>query len=402
MLLSEVPRGGADGGYAVTGISGEGDRVREPWRVRVEDRGSTVRGGGTLLDETHVLTCAHVVDELGSEAVVRVQGRPDTSYVAKVVGRAAPDFERHLGDVAVLELAEPVKDAPRARLRRKWSRGDKVRCFGFRTGVEEIGIHADGLLRGYDLNGERVQIDAVSEPRITEGFSGAAALTPAGEVCGVIVSVDRDDHDASWMIDVTAILRHVGSLVRPYLLVDEPTREPRFTDPSSQPKGVALDAVHLALERALVEWLGSDDAGGVAVVCGEAAMAVVARIVGLTVSAYRARVSDAERDAGLPVGSVDAAVDAGGKSTDEVATAIIEALGLLSDDGHGLIEALEALGPPVTIVVNSIDAADDPAELYERVLRPIAVAAPLLRVRLLLGCAGAPPGDLAGAVVIER
>jgi hypothetical protein len=294
-----------------------------------------------------------------------------------------------------------VKGAPRARLRRRWSEGDPVHCFGFRTGVEETGVHAGGFAVAYDLNGERVQLNAAPGPRITEGFSGAAALNVAGDVCGVIASVDRDDHEVSWMIDVTAILKYVGPHVRPYLVVDEPSSDQRFTDPASQPKGVTLDAVHLALERSLVDWIGSDDAGGVAVVCGDAAMAVVSRLVGLTVSAYRARVAEDERDKGLPIGSVDAAVDASDRGADEVAAAISEALGLWSDDGHGLTEALQALGPRVTIVVNSVDAAIDPEELCERVLRPIAVTAPLLRVRLLLGFADEPPGDLSDAVVMS-
>jgi hypothetical protein len=384
-------------------MSGEGEMgwTGEPWLVRVEDRRSVVRGAGTLLDERFVLTCAHVVDGVGSEAIVRVQGRSARAYLAKVVGRVDPDVDRPLGDVAVLELAEPVDDAPRARLRRKWSRGDAVHCFGFSSGAEQVGVHAEATIAHYDMDGERVQLDAGPRVRITEGFSGAAALTAAGDICGVIVSVDQPAHDMSWMIDITAILNHIGPLTRPYLVVDAPSGDRQFTDPTSQPAGVALDAVHLALEQALVDWLASDDAGGVAVVCGAAAMAVVSRLVGLTVRAYRARVAEAERDRALPVGSIDAAVDAEGRTADEVVTAISDALGLRCDGAYALISALDALGPSVTIVVNSVDAAVDPAELCERVLRPIAVTAPLLRVRLLLGFAGEPPGDLADAVVMR-
>lgn len=372
----------------------------EPWLVRVEDEQARVQGAGTLLDDTFVLTCAHVVDALGSDVVVRVQGRPDRAYIAKVVEWVAPDFEKHLGDVAILELAEAVTGAPRARLRRKWSRREVVSCFGFRAGAEDTGVHAEGIIQAYDFHGERVQLSAGPGPRIVEGFSGAAALNAAGDVCGMIVSVDRGGRDASWMIDVAAILKHAGPLVRPYLAVDEPSRDPQFTDPRSQEKGVPRDALHVALERALVEWLASDE-GGVVVVCGDAAMAVVSRLVGLTVPAYRARIAEADRSGGLPVGSVDAAVDGNGKTADEVAKAISDALGLWTDDGAGLIGALDALGPPVTVVVNSVDTAEDPVELCKRVLRPIAVRAPLLRVRLLLGFAGPPSGDLADAVVIQ-
>jgi hypothetical protein len=372
----------------------------EPWLVRIEDAQAGTYGAGTLLDEDHVLTCTHVVESIDTDVFVRVRGRSEKAHAAEVVTRVTADHQQTRGDVAILRLAEAATGAPRARLRRVWSEGDTVRCFGFGDGLEDQGVTADAVIKGYDMHGERVQLDAMSETRITEGFSGAAALNAAGEVCGMIVSVVRGSHNVSWMIDIKAVKRH-APMTQPYLIVDEPSSDPRFTDPRSQPGGPPRDAPHVALERALVDWLGSDDTGGVAVVCGEPAMAVVSRLVGLTVSAYRARVSEAERDAGLPLGSVDAAVDAESRTADEVAAAIIEAIGLRSDDGLGLLEALEALGPPVIVVVNSVDAADDPADLCERVLRPIAVRAPLLRVRLLLGFDGTPPGDLAEAVVIE-
>lgn len=373
----------------------------EPWRVRVEDDRAAVHGAGTLLDESFVLTCAHVVDGCGTQALVRVHGRPDELHPATVVARVTPDLERNTGDVAVLELAEPVTGAPKARLQRKWSRDDVVRCFGFGQGFEEIGTHARGVIQDYGMGYERVQLDAhPSGLRITEGFSGAAALNEADEICGVIVSVDRDGHDASWMIDVTAIVKHAGDRVRTYL-ADRPSTDERFTDPGSQPSDKPSGSVLVALEQALVEWLGSDDPGGVVTLFGKEQMAILSRLVGLTVPDYRAQVPAVERRTELPIGSVDAAVDASGRTADAVATAIAEALGLRIDDGHGLIPALEKMGPPVTVVVNYVDAADDPGELCEHVLRPVAVLAPLLRVRLVLGFADWPPGDLADVVVID-
>lgn len=364
-----------------------------PWLVRIDDVEGRVRGGGTLLDEEHVLTCAHMLDP-DAGAVVRVRGG-DGGIKAAVRDLAPPSDEGHRGDVAVLRLAAPVAGAPRARLRRKWTVDEVVRGFGFREGAEAGGLTAFGRLSGYDLFGERVEIiprDAKG-PVIERGFSGAAALNAAGEVCGVVVSVVTDLRDASWMIGVDALLRHVPWL-REYLVVDDSVNDRRFRVPTA-----GRSDPDTPLKRALAEWIGDDSAGGVVVVSGTEAATAVAELVGPALPAYRARVSQRERDGGLPFGSVDAALDATGRTTAEMSAAIATALGLRADGGRGLIHALEALGPPVTVVVNSVDAAADPAELCERVLWPIAVRSPLLRVRLLLGFGGEPWGRLADALV---
>lgn len=378
------------------------ERPDRPWLVRIEGKQrNEVFGAGTLLDETHVLTCAHVVGGSESEVLVRIRGRPERTYTATVAEGCwfPPSPYRQMGDIAILRLAEPAAGAPRARLRRDWRPGERISCFGFRAGAQDQGLTAEARVQDYDLDGERVQLDPLSSPRIAKGFSGSAALTPDGEICGMVVTADLGAQEASWMIDVRALLKHAGRTLGPYLIVGAPPDDRQFTDPRSQPAG-PWGPAHTALLRALSGWLGSDDLGGVAVACGTTAAAVLTRLVGPTVRAYRERIGEPDPHATLPLGSVQAAVDATGKTADEVASAIARGLDLPADDyGVDLLGGLAALGPPVTIVVNCVDRAAEPRELREEVILPIALRARVLRVRLLLGFTSEPWDDLRDAVV---
>jgi hypothetical protein len=98
---------------------------------------------------------------------------------------------------------------------------------------------------------------------------------------------------------------------------------------------------------------------------------------------------------------VHAAVDAAGKTADEVARGIAASLSLPDGTGGDLADRVELLGTPVVIVVNEVDAAEDPVELISLVLEPIAAHAPRTGSRLLLGFGGAPPGRLRAAVALN-
>ena len=87
--------------------------TENPWRVRVDDERGTPCGAGVLLDDLHVLTCAHVVEDAGAAPGgatdrVRISSaacRPEWIRTARV----APDSWVHKsgtrrGDVALLEL----------------------------------------------------------------------------------------------------------------------------------------------------------------------------------------------------------------------------------------------------------------------------------------------------------
>lgn len=87
--------------------------ARSPqWRAAVEVGGVS---GGTLIDESWVLTAAHATDVLGPfERIVRVGGR--TYPIAAVWTHADYNGSTSGTDIALLRLGEPVKDVPPALL----------------------------------------------------------------------------------------------------------------------------------------------------------------------------------------------------------------------------------------------------------------------------------------------
>jgi hypothetical protein len=382
----------------------------DPWLVRIEDDARGVHGAGTLLDEAYVLTCAHVVEQARGKADgdvwVRVAGRTEDPYRATVEPCCwQPPLPDHRGDVAVLRLDRPVAGAPRARIRRTWQHGERVRVFGFPARTDN-GQRVDAVLRSYDFSHERIQLDAVREPRVHQGFSGAAALADSGEILGVIAEVRGPQAESSWMISARTLQAYASSVIDDYL-VRRPSRDERFSHPAPEDHQTLDNPVRLALTQQLVAWLGSDGPGGVCAVGGPGAVRVVSRLVGLTVPAYRAAasalapVTDAPAGTLPPVGGVDAAVDATGKPTAEIAQEVATSLSLPTDTGARLVDQLEELGSPVVVVVNSVDAAADPYDLYQRVLRPVAVRAPEIGVRLLLGYRELGGGDR-GSVAYPR
>ncbi len=371
--------------------------------MRIEDEYGKVHGAGTLITGGYVLTCAHVVDDAargGSSVVVRVKGRPRAKYVGTVVEECwQPVLEDQCGDVAVLEVVPRVPGAPRARLRRTWQMEQSVRVFGFPRGVDS-GQQAKATLAAKDFFGERVQLNAVSEQRVRPGFSGAAVLTESGEVVGMVASVREPQADSSWMIDVQAIRRYAGSVVDT-CLTSHPSADRQFTEPAPEVTGTLDDPAHVALTRHLVSWLESGGSGGVCAVGGGATVPLVARLVGLTVPEYRRAaphrtVAEAPHGTLPQVGRVDAAVDATGKTTSEMAGHLARSLNLPGDTD--LADQLEELGSPVVVVMNAVDAAADPYDLFLRLVEPIAVRAPGVGVRLLLGFRAVPPAYLRGAV----
>ncbi len=93
-----------------------------PWRARVLRPGGGVVGAGVLIDERHVLTCAHVVNQALGRAAQEVEppaGQVAVDFVEAEAGRLGahvaeggwvPIGPGGRGDVAALELSE---DAPR-------------------------------------------------------------------------------------------------------------------------------------------------------------------------------------------------------------------------------------------------------------------------------------------------
>ncbi|WP_328953465.1 serine protease [Kitasatospora purpeofusca] len=382
----------------------------DPWLARIEDTQGRVHGAGTMLDGEYVLTCAHVVEEAiqagrgaGREVRVRIAGRPDDAYPATVVESCwQPPLPDQRGDVAILALRSVVPGVPRARIRRTWQHDEIVRIFGFPAGTDN-GQLVNARITSYDFTGERVQLDAVLEPRVDHGFSGAAALAAGGEILGVIAVVRAPLAESSWMIAVRTLYKYASAVLDGHL-TSRPSRVLPSDWPPPQVPEVLDDPVQLALTRHLVGWLASGGPGGVCAIGGGGAVALTSRLVGLTVPGYRRAAPD-ETVSGAPpgtvpqLGEVDAAVDATGRTTEQVAQQLAESLGLLTDRvTDDLSYQLEELGSPTVVVVNAVDLAADPGELYYRLLEPIAARASSIGVRLLLAYHGAPPRYVRSAV----
>ncbi|MFD5084513.1 trypsin-like peptidase domain-containing protein [Kitasatospora sp. NPDC058406] len=382
----------------------------DPWLARIEDTQGRVHGAGTMLDGEYVLTCAHVVEEAidaGREADrevrVRIAGRPDDAYPATVVESCwQPPLPDQRGDVAILALRSVVPGAPRARIRRTWQHDEIVRIFGFPAGTDN-GQLVNARITSYDFTGERVQLDAVLEQRVDRGFSGAAALAADGQILGVIAVVRAPLAESSWMIAVRTLYRYASAVLDGHLTSRTSQVLPGDW-PSPQVPEVLDDPVQLALTRHLVGWLASDGPGGVCAIGGGGAVALTSRLVGLTVPGYRRAAPD-ETVSGAPpgtvpqLGEVDAAVDATGRTTEQVAQQLAKSLSLLTDRvTDDLAHQLEELGSPIVVVVNAVDLAADPGELYYRLLEPIAARASSIGVRLLLAYHGDPPRYVRSAV----
>lgn len=336
-----------------------------PWRVQLCASDGSSCGAGVLLDGRYVLTCAHVVDlaaEGGESGEVRVDSvgcEPRWSSPATVVpGTWTAKGETRRGDVALLELRNPPDCGTGARLRRGVDRGTHVRAYGFPhekrlgqwSGAEVVGT------TGYD-DWIALRVESGDHP-ITEGYSGGGVVLDDGaEVAGIVVSgyIDTEHQGmrVGWMLPVSRIVRYIPSVERLGGL-DHDSVTPR-------PPGTA---VHSALARE-VDRLFSGDWRGTAVVTGNGSGAV----------------------GPLPV---TLSVDAAGLSASQVWSRIAGHLGLPHDEREAALAVLRH-EPPVSLLVDNVDRAQDPDVLVDGLLRPLAEGARLRGARVILGFAGRPP-----------
>lgn len=146
--------------------------------------------------------------------------------------------------------------------------------------------------------------------------------------------------------------------------------------------------------RELVAWLSSSPAEGgkLRVVTGgpgAGKSAVLGRLVVLADPARRAQALDSGGIvvAGTvpPLGSIDVRIHARGRTSDEVLTAIAQAVGVSSDGVQQLLGALRRRSKPFTIIIDALDEALDPDDLVRSVVRPLLWSERDIFVRLLIG-----------------
>ncbi|MGH3392190.1 MAG: trypsin-like peptidase domain-containing protein, partial [Actinomadura sp.] len=191
---------------------------RPRWQARIEIAGETLGaretlGAGILVDPTRVLTCAHVVDGRTDVRVAFPNAPRCQDLPAAVAFRGPWRRLNDTGDIAVLELRQPVGIAPATfadpGMRHAHGRRE-LSVYGFREGNEIWGSYARVTADHREVMGDWVQVNTVHghpEP-LQEGFSGAAAYDPdTGIVHGMITEADPD-RPMGRMLPVSSIRRH--------------------------------------------------------------------------------------------------------------------------------------------------------------------------------------------------
>lgn len=213
----------------------------EPSVTRIQTADGRAVGGGLLVSECLVLTCAHVVAAtLGQSEEIEgmLQGTVRLDFPLVAPGCACQAKVVHWysqSDVAVLELdgllppeVQPVHLIAADDL---WEH--HFRAFGFPAGHED-GVWASGVLRGSTAAGW-VQIEDVKETgyRVEPGFSGAPVWDEAlGGVVGIVVAAERQaETKAAFVIPTQALLAAWPTLAQIHLDVQmEQLRAKRDAD----------------------------------------------------------------------------------------------------------------------------------------------------------------------------
>ncbi|MDT7785057.1 MAG: hypothetical protein QOF58_3476 [Pseudonocardiales bacterium] len=340
----------------------------EPWRVRVLDADGGVLGAGVLLGETHVLTCAHLVPE-GADHVFVDRMRGPVVRADVVPDRWVPPLDDRRGDVALLDLAGPLPGAGATLRRTALRRNLVVRTVGFPGRVHD-GVSVLAKLAGRGgPGGEWMQLnrDSATEYPVTSGFSGAGVVDEADDsraVLGIVVGEYANDiAHLSWMIPVETILHHLPDLSR------WTTGGPPLDDGFAGEAAPEVEQVDLA--RTLASWLDRHRSHDVVMVLVGRDRDVLHRAVGLSTVESRPVVASAPEGTVPAVGSVDLAVDASSRTVDQVSRRIIDRAGLGIDESSTPSAQVRAGTPPMTVVVDGVDDAEQPEALLQEVLRPI-------------------------------
>jgi hypothetical protein len=345
----------------------------EPWRVRIRDASGAVRGAGVLLANEHVLTCAHVLIDASDEVIVEFVG---LDHTPRATARVMPEWcvwprDDQRGDVALLQLNQRlvVPEGMGATLRRtalSWDRA--VRVCGFPRGWED-GVYTRATLTGSGGSGrEWLQMNArgSGEQRVRAGFSGAGVVDDqTGDVLGIVVGEDTGEATSlSWMIPAETIVHHIPRVAE--WVTGGPAADEVFSKP------VSPDVDHGDRARDLTQWLADRDTGDcVKIIIGRDTN-VVYQAVALSSRELQIVVTDPPEGTLPAVGSIDLAIDATGKTADEVSRRILNRAGIPLDDTVSPSEQIRMGMPPMTIVVDGVDNAQQPGPLLSEVLKPLA------------------------------
>lgn len=344
--------------------------------MRLVDTEGRTHGAGVQLGQRHVLTCAHVVSDIGDDVVVRA----GSATARAVVRRSVPTLPDGRGDVALLELDRdlPGDGAVLHRAAVSWDRA--VHVFGFPEELSD-GVYARTVTAGRAGPGsEWIQMNARSsvEQRVRRGFSGGGVVDDqTGAVLGIVVSAYKDKTQASanlsWMIPVETIISHLPDVTR--WVTGESAADEVFSGRASP------EVSRVGVAKALADWLARSGRGDVVITVVGADRRELYRLVALADRESRLVAPDAPDGTVPAVGSIDLAVDASGRTADEVALRIVRRVGIAVDERVGSSALVRSGIPPMTVAVDGVDQAVDPDELLNGVLRPLAEHG----TRLILG-----------------
>lgn len=377
-----------------------------PWQVRLLDPNGSPKGGGVLVDERHVLTCAHVVREiLGVEGPI-LQAPSESVQVDFVRSESAPlqatveawaDIaEDGRGDVAVLVLADPVPSGaePAPVRRSEGVLGHDFDVLGFPRGYDD-GLSASGTIRRPAGGaGDWVELSVGSGSLVARGFSGSPVLDEElSAVVGIVVGADKDrDNRTAWMLPVSTIARYwpaLDDVVRHWSMYP---RSEFISHWSPRSRGVERHSSRGSFftgrrqaMKELSDWLANGPADGrVRAVTGgpgSGKSAVLARLAVLADPLIRPLLPD-RPDEPAPV--IDVAVHARGKSTADVLAAIASAVGMPPSSSETWVDDLVSRGRPLTVLVDALDESAEPMETATLLRRTAAVGAEG-QVKVLVG-----------------
>jgi WD40 repeat protein len=375
-------------------------------RLRKPGEAGAVVGAGLLVDAAHVITCAHVVNQalnLGEtrqeppEVAIAVDFprsgvRHEPIAASVVTDRWRPVAEDDTGDLAVLKLSEPVPEGclPPPLCSPHEMEGHGYKVFGYPRGNDN-GATSYGKLgdkAGPALEWVQIEGDTPTGQRVEKGFSGAPVWDQDTEaVVGIVVAADRSAvAKVAFMIPLTVLL----DLWAP--LQDATGWRLRFDSQSDlhwRPSSRGIESVakegslftgRTEVLRDLALWLANPDKRERIVIGrrGSGKSAVLARLVALADPEERPGVvlGGAAEDTLPPLRSIRVAINARGRSVDDVVAAIAkwtDADGRSAADLRASLSSHVGARPPV-VLIDALDEAKDPLALAHTVVEPLAQA----------------------------
>jgi serine protease Do len=344
-----------------------GSYVAEPWRVRLWDANGAVCGAGVLLSENRLLTSAQAVAGIGEVTAELVGLAHQPRITARVVSEdLVPRGDGNLGDIALLELTEVVKARAGAILRRtalSWDR--PVYVCGFPAG-RDVDVRLHAMLTGTGgSTGEWLRIAGTSPDRQLGcvGLRGAGVVdSETHDVIGIIVGGRPGAHDLAWMIPTETITSHIPRAAT------WTTGGAAVDEEFSKPVDHSADRVESTED--LRKWIAHRDTGDrLRIVVG-----THSEVYSVVASSSRERQSLTslrdERSTSSTLGSFDLALDATGKTPDELARRVLGRAGIPLTDETEPVD-LMARSPSMTVVIDRVDQAEDPVAVMKDVVAPL-------------------------------